>query len=127
MNKVHRFTLLMGCAVILLALPFDIHGKTLYVMNGSQPQGAVNAPCPGVNDPKNTFGTIQAGVNAASPGDTVFVCEGIYPEQVRIDKSLRLQGENLANTIIRPSAGAAQSAASLFSGMPIPFIVLVDK
>ncbi len=127
MNKVHRFTLLWGCAIILLALPFESPGKTLYVMNGSQPQGAVNAPCPGVNDPKDTFGTIQTGVNAASPGDTVFVCEGVYPEQVRIDKSLRLQGENLANTIIRPPAGSAQSAASLFSGMPIPFIVLVDK
>ncbi len=40
--------------------------------------------------PANT--TIQAGVNAAAPGDTVKVCPGTYTENVTVSKALTLNG-----------------------------------
>jgi parallel beta-helix repeat protein len=46
------------------------------------------------------FHTIQEAINAANDGDTVFVRNGTYYEHVVIDKSLTLEGENRASTII---------------------------
>lgn len=44
--------------------------------------------------------TIQTGVDAAQPGDTVLVYAGIYYEDVVIDKTLNLTGEDRDTTII---------------------------
>jgi parallel beta-helix repeat protein len=46
------------------------------------------------------YPTIQAGVLAAHPGDTVYVRKGVYAENVSISKSLTLQGEDRQYTII---------------------------
>lgn len=46
------------------------------------------------------YPTIQAGVSAANPGDTVYVRRGAYTENVSIGKSLTLQGEDRKNTIV---------------------------
>ena len=43
---------------------------------------------------------IQDAINASSNGDTVFVLNGIYYENVRVDKSITLLGENQTATII---------------------------
>jgi parallel beta-helix repeat protein len=48
----------------------------------------------------DSYSTIQAAVNAASVGDTVFVRAGIYPEHVTINKALTLTGANRASTIV---------------------------
>ena len=42
-----------------------------------------NSPC---------FTTIQAAINAASPGDTINVADGFYDESVNINKTLTLHG-----------------------------------
>lgn len=46
------------------------------------------------------YSSIQAAVNASSPGDTINICPGTYYEQVFIFQSLTLQG-------FAPSAGGA--------------------
>lgn len=40
----------------------------------------------------STYTTISAAVAAASAGDTISVCAGIYPETVTVDKSLTFEG-----------------------------------
>ncbi|MEM3789069.1 MAG: NosD domain-containing protein [Candidatus Bathyarchaeia archaeon] len=46
------------------------------------------------------FESIQEAINNASPGDIIHVCSGIYQENIIINKSITLMGENRENTII---------------------------
>jgi len=46
------------------------------------------------------FTTIQEAIDAAESGDTIYVFNGTYFENVVIDKSIDLIGENKTNTII---------------------------
>lgn len=46
------------------------------------------------------FPTIQGAINAAYPGDTVFVSPGTYYENVVVNKSLSLVGQDMTNTVI---------------------------
>ena len=46
------------------------------------------------------FSTIQEAINAASPGDTVYVHNGTYYENVVVNKTVSLIGENRRDTII---------------------------
>lgn len=57
------------------------------------------------NITQNTFyGTIQAGVDAANPGDEIDVAPGTFHEQVYVNKNLVLHGESASNTTIAPPA-----------------------
>ena len=51
------------------------------------------------------FTEIQAAVNVASDGDTIFVHSGMYNETVIVNRSLTLQGENRETTIIDANGG----------------------
>jgi len=53
----------------------------------------------GGNGPGN-YTKIQDAIDDASDGDTVFVYNGTYYENVKINKSINLQGENKGSTII---------------------------
>jgi len=46
------------------------------------------------------YPTIQQAINAASPGDTIFVRNGTYHENVLVNKTVNLIGENNQTTII---------------------------
>ena len=48
---------------------------------------------------------IQDGINSSSNGDTVFVFDGTYYENVVVNRSIYLIGENKENTIINGSYG----------------------
>jgi hypothetical protein len=61
-----------------------------------------------------SFSTIQNAVNAAAAGAVVYVCPGIYPEQITITKNLTLQGvpngTSAASVIVPPKGGMLQNA-----------------
>jgi len=46
------------------------------------------------------YPTIQAAINAAKPGDTIYVESGIYYELIKVNKSVTIVGERQETTII---------------------------
>jgi nitrous oxidase accessory protein len=53
------------------------------------------------------FPTIQAAINGAAEGDTVYVKTGTYGENMVIDKALSLVGENEFSTVVSGSGNTA--------------------
>jgi len=53
------------------------------------------------------FTSIQEAVNAANPGDTVYVKNGTYYENVDVNKAISLTGESKENTIVDGGGTAA--------------------
>ncbi|UCE38642.1 MAG: right-handed parallel beta-helix repeat-containing protein [Thermoplasmata archaeon] len=51
------------------------------------------------------YPTIQEAINAAKDGDTVYVFSGTYNENVLINKTINLTGENMESTIINGGGG----------------------
>jgi parallel beta-helix repeat protein len=93
------------------------------------PGGTAEPRCP---TPK--YSSIQAAVTAANPGDTVYVCPGVYPEQVVINKALTLSGPIAQPTsdlsapddaIIAPAISS--TTPSLDTSMPLGPIILVQS
>jgi hypothetical protein len=75
-----------------------------------------------VECPNAGFTHIQDAVDAASPGDEIHICKGIYVEQVRVRKPLDIDADNGA--VLMPSAMQANTS-SLFDAAPIATAVLV--
>lgn len=67
------------------------------------------------------FSTIQAAINAASPGCTINVAAGTYNEQILIQKSLTLKGVGSLTTIIQ--APASPRAGSVVEGVTWDYVV----
>jgi uncharacterized repeat protein (TIGR01451 family) len=57
------------------------------------------------------YSTIQAAINKASTGDTVFVYAGTYNENVVINKSISLIGESRINTTIKGNTSKINNAS----------------
>lgn len=76
-----------------------------------------------VECPNAAFTHIQEAVNAASPGDEIRICKGVYVEQVKITKPLDIDADNGA--ILMPSAMQA-NAKSLFDAAPIATALLIQ-
>jgi len=51
------------------------------------------------------YSTIQAAVNAASSGDIILVAPDVYYENVVVNKSVRIVGENSINTVVEGAGG----------------------
>src|ERR1700687_6027745 len=76
-----------------------------------------------VQCPTATFTSIQDAINAANPGSIIRVCPGTYREQLSINKSLSIEGDNGA--IVLPSNMLANSGVP--SGTPIAAAILVKN
>ncbi|MGH3423039.1 MAG: hypothetical protein ACRDOD_25975, partial [Streptosporangiaceae bacterium] len=91
-----------GVAAAAAAGPAYAAGTTRYV--GGSAWSDTSCASPG-------YTTVQAAVNAASPGDTVFLCgTTAYTEQVIISRSITLTGDKGA-TIASPSTWVASADA----------------
>jgi len=75
-----------------------------------------------VECPSAGFTHIQDAIDAASPGDEIHICKGIYVEQVTISKPLNIDADNGA--ILMPSTMQANTT-SLFDAAPIASALLV--
>jgi parallel beta-helix repeat protein len=87
--------------LILSTLPF------LFTIN---PAGAD----PGTLRVPMDYATIQGAINAAHSGDTVYVYNGVYHENVVVNKTLSLVGENRSLTIV--DGGGAGDAIRVTQG-----------
>ena len=91
-------------------------------------EAAANPVQVGGCKPKSTmnYTTIQAAVNAAAAGATVYVCSGTYPEQVTITKNLIVLGTANGNAdapiIVPPTTGMVQNATDPAPGVANPKI-----
>lgn len=120
-----RFTGILGISTALLASsPLFATGVTRVVDDDGL---ATVASCNAVTAAPTT---IQAGVNASNSGDTVLVCPGVYPEQVRIvNKNITVRGTQAAVdklVLIRPSGSIVQNSNSAYSGDPVGAIIAVE-
>lgn len=48
----------------------------------------------------NDYPTIQEAINAADSGDTIYVTAGMYPENIVVDKSVLIVGEDSSVTVV---------------------------
>ena len=71
------------------------------------------------------FPTIQAAVNAATPGATIKVRRGTYTEQIVIAKDLTLKGDGMGKTIIKSPSTLTPFAENTLSGIPVATIVQI--
>jgi parallel beta-helix repeat protein len=83
--------------------------SVLFLVSGGT--GSIHSQQPVVNTTGDTilyvggmgpgnYSTIQDALDAASDGDTVFVFEGIYHENLKIERSIQLIGEHKENTLV---------------------------
>jgi len=76
-----------------------------------------------VQCPTATFTSIQDAINAANPGSLIRICPGTYREQISINKSVSIEGDNGA--ILLPSGMVANTTGA--SGTPIAAAILVKN
>jgi parallel beta-helix repeat protein len=87
LSRLRNLTLLIICLLLITSSLFQIKPVS------SQPF-----------DVPNKYETIQEAVDNATAGDTIRVASGIYPEHVVVDKSLAIEGEDPATTIVDGTA-----------------------
>jgi hypothetical protein len=106
MRLISVLALALACAVCFVGSA-SAAGNTFYVAPGAPAALNLNCSFPATN-------SINAALALASAGDTIVVCDGVYPEQVVVTKSVTLAGSG--NAIIQPAALASDLDAVTVSG-----------
>jgi len=76
-----------------------------------------------VNATKNEgFDSIQGAIDAAENGDTILVAEGVYEEQLVIEKSIVLHGKPGAKIVAPDNMNAQTISGSTHTWYPIVFV-----
>jgi len=89
----------VGITILFLGLCITPSFAINNVKKTTNTIGSGNTLYVGGTGPGN-YSTIQSAINDASDGDTVFVYNGIYYENIEVDKSINLKGEDRNSTII---------------------------
>jgi len=98
----------MAGVIMLILLTISILNLTINI----QPAKSTPKTWYVDDDGPADFNTIQEAINAANPGDTIFVYNGTYFEHVSICKSLTLVGES-ASTAIIDGNGTGESVVTI--------------
>jgi parallel beta-helix repeat protein len=95
-------TLFLLVFVLFIGLPMNVSATptTIYVDD---------VPGTGPGNPAEDYTSIQAAVNAATAGDTIYIYAGTYTEQVMVTKSITLEGEDKETTILKWTSGGYYS------------------
>jgi parallel beta-helix repeat protein len=96
-----KYPLIIGVIILL----FGMSLTTSYVADEATFLGTIyvdgdNTEGPWDGTQEHPYQHIQDAIDTAIDGDTVFVYRGFYQENVRVDKSIILQGEDKNTTII---------------------------
>jgi Right handed beta helix region len=121
-NTLKHSKVLLALPTLLVASSFfdgvpSLSALTL-VVNNAAPVDTATATCP-----KSGYTTIGAALAFSRPGDLVYVCTGIYPEQITITDSITVAGQTGAE--IQPSTFVPNGIDVNEGGSPLAAAVMV--
>src|SRR2546423_15089076 len=119
MNLVSRGCRLLAACVVALSLAISVTVLVPSERTQAEPASSLLANVITVST------SIQAAINSASDGDSVFVPAGLYTESLTLDKAVSLLGADANTTIVHALAnqrvltgtGAGITQSTIISGL----------
>jgi parallel beta-helix repeat protein len=84
--------MVLGLIVIIIEIAQVVEAPTIWYVD--------DVPGSGPGNPPEDFTNIQDAINASNDGDTIYVYNGTYYENVIVNKTLTLMGEDKNTTIV---------------------------